>query len=186
MDMEGNIIFYTYGSTLELNGQQFDAGRLTEDLLNLSPDDYRPMYERIKHIRTFAETYEHTKDTELWWKLNDEMDALCQELRRYTVFRSLLDESDDAFFSVIREVTGQFSLFPTEKHEPLDDEQIERIRAAAEKFFKLNEADPAPEEDVPWKPLDLFRPSEADAELGEAFYYEMFRVLGETEGTWDT
>lgn len=38
--MEGSIIFYTYGSTLELNGQQFEAGRLTEDLLNLSPDDY--------------------------------------------------------------------------------------------------------------------------------------------------
>ena len=32
--MEGSIIFYTYGSTLELNGQQFEAGRLTEDLLN--------------------------------------------------------------------------------------------------------------------------------------------------------
>ena len=29
--MEGSIIFYTYGSTLELNGQQFEAGRLTED-----------------------------------------------------------------------------------------------------------------------------------------------------------
>lgn len=28
--MEGSIIFYTYGSTLELNGQQFEAGRLTE------------------------------------------------------------------------------------------------------------------------------------------------------------
>lgn len=40
--MEGSIIFYTYGSTLELNGQQFEAGRLTEDLLNLSPDDYHP------------------------------------------------------------------------------------------------------------------------------------------------
>lgn len=25
--MEGSIIFYTYGSTLELNGQQFEAGR---------------------------------------------------------------------------------------------------------------------------------------------------------------
>ena len=37
MEMEGNIIFYTYGSTLELNGQQFDAGRLTEDL---SMSDY--------------------------------------------------------------------------------------------------------------------------------------------------
>ena len=54
MEMEGNIIFYTYGSTLELNGQQFDAGRLTEDLLNLSPDDYHPMHERMKRIRTFT------------------------------------------------------------------------------------------------------------------------------------
>lgn len=114
------------------------------------------------------------------------MDTLCQELHRYTVFRLLLDESDDAFFSVIREVTGQFSLFPTEKHEPPEDEQIERIRTAAEKFFKLSEEDTLPEEDALWKPLDLFRPSEADAEMGEAFYYEMFRILGETEGTWDT
>ena len=114
------------------------------------------------------------------------MDALCQELRRYTVFRLLLDESEDAFFSVIREVTGQFSLFPPEKHKPPEDKQIERLRVAAEKFFALNEADAAPEEDGLWRPFDLFRPSEADAEMGEAFYYEMFRVLGETEGTWDT
>ena len=48
--MEGNITFYTYGSTLELNGRQFDAGTLTEDLLNLSPDDYHPMHERMKRI----------------------------------------------------------------------------------------------------------------------------------------
>ena len=75
MEMEGNIIFYTYGSTLELNGQQFDAGRLTEDLLNLSPDDYHPMHERMKRIRTFTTAYEHNKDTEFWWKLNDEMES---------------------------------------------------------------------------------------------------------------
>lgn len=49
--MEGSIIFYTYGSTLELNGQQFEAGRLTEDLLNLSPDDYHPLHERMVRIR---------------------------------------------------------------------------------------------------------------------------------------
>ena len=143
VEMEGNIIFYTYGSTLELNGQQLDAGRLTEDLLNLSPDDYHPMHERMKRIRTFATTCQHTKDTELWWKLNDEMDALCQELRQYTVFRLLLDESDDAFFSMIRELTGQFSLFPQEEREPPEDEQIERLKSAAEKFFALNEADSA-------------------------------------------
>ena len=36
----GSVIFYTYGSTLELNGQQLTAGMLTADLLNLSPDEY--------------------------------------------------------------------------------------------------------------------------------------------------
>ncbi len=30
----------TYGSTLELYGQQFTAGMLTADLTNLSPDEY--------------------------------------------------------------------------------------------------------------------------------------------------
>ena len=46
--MEGSIIFNTYGSTLELNGQQFTAGMLTADLLNLSPDEYRPMSKHMK------------------------------------------------------------------------------------------------------------------------------------------
>ena len=38
--MGGSVIFYTYGSILELNGQQLTAGMLTADLLNLSPDEY--------------------------------------------------------------------------------------------------------------------------------------------------
>lgn len=99
--MEGSIIFYTYGSTLELNGQQFEAGRLTEDLLNLSPDDYHPLHERMVRIRTLMDIYEYVRKSELWWKLNDEMEQLCQELRRYTVFRLLPDDCYDAFFSVI-------------------------------------------------------------------------------------
>ena len=40
--MEGSIVFYTYGSTLELYGQQFTAGMLTADLLNLSPTNIDP------------------------------------------------------------------------------------------------------------------------------------------------
>ena len=48
--MEGSIVFYTYGSTLELYGQQFTAGMLTADLLNLSPDEYRPMSKRMKQV----------------------------------------------------------------------------------------------------------------------------------------
>ena len=48
--MEGSIVFYTYGSTLELYGQQFTAGMLTADLLNLSPDEYRPMSKRMMQV----------------------------------------------------------------------------------------------------------------------------------------
>ena len=113
--MGGSVIFYTYGSTLELNGQQLTAGMLTADLLNLSPDEYRPMSKHMKQVTSLAEEYEQSESIELWWKLNEELDTLCQKLRRYQVFRLLLDESEDAFFSVIREITGQFDLFPKDQ-----------------------------------------------------------------------
>ena len=82
--MEGSIIFYTYGSTLELNGQQFEAGRLTEDLLNLSPDDYHPLHERMVRIRTLMDIYEYVRKSELWWKLNvrNFADILCSACYR--------------------------------------------------------------------------------------------------------
>ena len=53
--MEGSIVFYTYGSTLELYGQQFTAGMLTADLLNLSPDEYQPMSKRMEQVTILAE-----------------------------------------------------------------------------------------------------------------------------------
>ena len=71
MEMENNIIFYTYGSTLELNGQQFDAGKLTEELLNLSPADYRPMHERMARITELEHSYAENKQLAVWWELND-------------------------------------------------------------------------------------------------------------------
>ena len=74
--MEGSIIFYTYGSTLQLNGQQFTAGMLTADLLNLSPDEYRPMSKRMKQVTGLTEEYERKRDIALWWKLNEELAAL--------------------------------------------------------------------------------------------------------------
>jgi len=55
--MEGDIIFYTYGSTLELNGIQLDAGTLSEDLLNLSQDDYNPMQRRMDRITDSERSY---------------------------------------------------------------------------------------------------------------------------------
>jgi len=172
--MEGSIIFYTYGSTLELYGQQFTAGMLTADLLNLSPDEYQPMDKRMKRITNLAEEYEQSEDITLWWKLNEELIALCGALRRYTVFRLLLDESEDAFFSVIREITGQFDLLPKEEHEPSEEVQRKRLERVANEISERGE----------YAPLDLFHPSEADLEKGDAFYYEMLRAVGPTKDAW--
>ena len=175
--MEGSIVFYTYGSTLELYGQQFTAGMLTADLLNLSPDEYRPMSKRMKQVTSLAEEYEQSGSIELWWKLNEELAALCGVLRRYAVFRLLLDESEDAFFSVIREITGQFDLFPKEEHEPSEEIQRKRLERVANEISARSET-------VKDVPLDLFHPSEAALEKGDAFYYEMLRAIGPTKDTW--
>lgn len=172
--MEGSIVFYTYGSTLELYGQQFTAGILTADLLNLSPDEYRPMSKRMKQVTSLAEEYEQSGSIELWWKLNEKMDALCQKLRRYQVFRLLLDEDEDAFFSAIREITEQFSVFPTEDQAPTAEAQKRQLERVANQFSQRGE----------YTPLDLFHPSEADLEDGMAFYYEMLRAFGPTRGAW--
>ena len=175
--MGGSVIFYTYGSTLELNGQQLTAGMLTADLLNLSPDEYLRLKKRMTQITDLAKEYERKRDIALWWKLNEKMDALCQKLRRYQVFRLLLDESEDAFFSVIREVTGQLDLFPKEKHEPSEEIRRKRLERVANEISARSET-------VKHAPLDLFHPSEADLEKGKTFYYELLRTFGPTKDAW--
>ena len=175
--MGGSVIFYTYGSTLELNDQQLTAGMLTANLLNLSPDEYLRLKKRMTQITDLAKEYERKRDIALWWKLNEKMDALCQKLRRYQVFRLLLDESEDAFFSVIREVTGQFDLFPKEKHEPSEEIRRKRLERVANEISARSET-------VKHAPLDLFHPSEADLEKGKTFYYELLRTFGPTKDAW--
>ena len=175
--MGGSVIFYTYGSTLELNGQQLTAGMLTADLLNLSPDEYMRLKKRMTQITDLAKEYEWKRDIALWWKLNEKMDALCQKLRRYQVFRLLLDKDEDAFFSVIREITGQFDLLPKEEHEPSEEIQRERLERVANEISDRSET-------VKDAPLDLFHPSEAALEKGDAFYYEMLRAIGPTKDAW--
>ena len=175
--MEGSIVFYTYGSTLELNGQQFTVGMLTAGLLNLSPDEYRPMSKRMKQVTILVEEYEQSGSIELWWKLNEELAALCGVLRRYQVFRLLLDESEDAFFSVIREITGQFDLFPKEEHDLPAEIRRERLERVANEISERSET-------VKDASLDLFHPSEAALEKGDAFYYEMLRAIGPTRDAW--
>lgn len=162
--MGGSVIFYTYGSTLELNGQQLTAGMLTADLLNLSPDEYLRLKKRMTQITDLAKEYERKRDIALWWKLNEKMDALCQKLRRYQVFRLLLDEDEDSFFSAIREITEQFSVFPTEDRAPTAEAQKRQFERVANQFSQRGE----------YAPLDLFHPSEADLERGRLFIMSCF------------
>ena len=131
--MEDSIVFYIYDKFIELNGKQFSAGELTADFLNLSPEEYRPMHERMARICQLEESFSKSKDLALWWELNNEMETLCNELRRYTVFQLLLSEDEDRFFSVIREITGQFDLFPMAEREATTEEQLQQIQSAVER-----------------------------------------------------
>ena len=88
--MGGSVIFYTYGSTLELNGQQLTAGMLTADLLNLSPDEYMRLKKRMTQITDLAEEYERKRDVALWWKLNEEL-AEYQESKSLEELADLLE-----------------------------------------------------------------------------------------------
>ena len=166
-----NITFYTYGSTLELNGVQLDAGRLSEDLLNLSPENYRPMHEHMERVTELEQSYAKGKQLSVWWELNEEMALLCQELRHYVVFRLLLDEDEDRFFSVFRQITESISLFPDEKKNT-----VERIRNFLDSYLKKQEEseDPAPQFS------GLFDTEDA----GETMYYDMLVSVGATDDTW--
>ena len=92
--MDGRIIFYTYGTTMELNGHPFSAGELTENLINLTPDDYDVIRTKAERVIDLAGRYNRNWDVSVWRKLNSEMSALSTELKKYTVFRMLLDDDD--------------------------------------------------------------------------------------------
>ena len=74
----------------------------------------------MTQITDLAEEYERKRDVALWWKLNEKMDALCQKLRRYQVFRLLLDEDEDAFFSAIRDVYKRQLVCRSPAYRPTD------------------------------------------------------------------
>ena len=64
------------------------------------------------------------------------------------MFRLLPDDCYDAFFSVIREITGQFSLFPPEEHSLSEDDQTKLLSASAEEFFQSDDGNSYPDLDM--------------------------------------
>ena len=132
--MEGNITFYTHGNFLELNGKIFSAGELTEDILNLGGEEYRPMHECFERIQKMAEVCDRNQDRAVWWELNNEMESLAVSLRRYKVFRLILTE-DDTLFNETRSFTEQFTLFPDEDFNA-EDYDLEHLAEWGKEFHE--------------------------------------------------
>ena len=62
-------------------------------------------------------------------------------------------------------------------HKPSEEIQRERLERVANEISARSET-------VKDVPLDLFHPSEAALEKGDAFYYEMLRAIGPTKDAW--
>ena len=112
--MDGNIVFYIHGSTIEYGGTLFDAGELTTDILNLGPREYAPLHDRLQHIQSLAKQYESTQDRGIWWELNGCLMDLHSQLSKYRVFQILLQD-DQQLFQEAQQYTQQFSFLPEEE-----------------------------------------------------------------------
>lgn len=111
--MEGRITFYTYGSSIELNGTLFAAGELTTDLLNLSAERYQPMHQQFEKIKKLVAEYKRTRERAVWWELNELLEDLSRALRNYKLFQLIL-RKDDVLFSETRSYTERYSFLPEE------------------------------------------------------------------------
>lgn len=104
--MDGRIIFYTYGTTMELNGHPFSAGELTENLINLTPDDYDVIYKQAGRVFDLAERCGGGRDVSAWRGLNTELAVLSAQLKKFTVFQMLFDDVD--LFSETEELLNRY------------------------------------------------------------------------------
>ena len=179
--MGGSVIFYTYGSTLELNGQQFTAGMLTADLLNLSPDEYHDAMSKAHDSRSpiLAEEYEQKREHRA---LVEAERGAGQHSVGYCAGISCVPPAAGRRARTLSSLPygrsrSSSDLFPKEEHEPSAEIQRRRLERVANEISARSET-------VKDVPLDLFHPSEAALEKGDAFYYEMLRAIGPTKGAW--
>lgn len=117
--MYGEIVFYTHGSTIEYGGEIFAAGELTADILNFTPQDYRPIQRLLARMKELARQYEATLERGIWWELNNHLIELRSQLMRYRVFQILLKE-DDQFLNETQQYTESYSLFTDEEMDEKD------------------------------------------------------------------
>ena len=111
--MDGDIVFYIHGDTIEYGGELFSAGELTADILNLSLEDYQRIQKNVRRMKNLTEQYERTQDREFWRKLNYQFMALRTRMMEFRVFQILLRD-DSKFFNEARQYTEYRSSLPEE------------------------------------------------------------------------
>ena len=99
--VDGDIVFYIHGDTIEYGGELFSAGELTADILNLSLKDYQGIQKNVQRMKDLKEQYERTQDREFWRKLNYQFMALRKRMMEFRVFQILLRD-DSKFFNEAR------------------------------------------------------------------------------------
>ena len=174
--MDGSIIFYIYDKCIELTGKQFSAGELTADFLNISSDEYYQMHRCMTSITELTDTYDKSKGKDRLWEINNNMEQLCNLLRRYTVFNVLLGEDEEILFSVFRRLTEQYDLFSAAERTVSKSERLRQIKSLADKFFCRK--------DDSSERVDLFALHTTDDENKAAFFNELYRMLGVTGEAW--
>lgn len=111
--MDGDIVFYIHGDTIEYGGELFSAGELTADILNLSLEDYQRIQKNVRHMKNLTEQYERTQDREFWRKLNYQFMALRKRMMEFRVFQILLRD-DSKFLNEAQQYTEFRTLLPEE------------------------------------------------------------------------
>ena len=111
--MDGDIVFYIHGDTIEYGGELFSAGELTADILNLSLEDYQRIQKNVRRMKNLTEQYERTQDREFWRKLNYQFMALRKRMMEFRVYQILLRD-DSKFFNEAQQYTEFRSLLPEE------------------------------------------------------------------------
>ena len=137
--MEGNIIFYTYGTNIELNGTVFSAGELTADLLNLSAEDYARILERFSRAHELGEQLKRNCNDEIYQECAKEISSVKSMLRNYAVFKILLAKEVNRSFSEEQDYPPEFweFLLAGSDSESYTEEKNRWIRESAKQEIDL-------------------------------------------------
>ena len=148
--MTGEIVFYLYHDKIELLGNTFTAGELTEDFLNCDPESYAPMHEKIVQVSKLERTFEDTKELSVWLELNEELIALSELLCRYKVFDILLKKDSD-LFRAVREAGSREHPIRLPEVRLLSELEMQQAIERGRQLLSLNEVDETPEPELPYE-----------------------------------